>query len=94
MKHTFFFKNLREREAQNTRKRSKQDASANMLRQTVTLATAIFLFYQKIGLSDYVFTTGLKLPAVVKSKFVQIDECRLVIVKSIREITARWLLGC
>ena len=39
----FFLENFREREAQNARDRSEQDASVNMLRQTVTLATAIFL---------------------------------------------------
>ena len=39
----FFFKNFREHEEQNAREQSKQDASAYMLRQTVTLATAIFL---------------------------------------------------
>ena len=40
----FFFENFREPEAQNACKRSEQDAWANMLRQTVTLAKAIFLF--------------------------------------------------
>ena len=43
----FFFLNFCERKAQNVHKRSEQDASANMLRQTVTLATAIFLLTQK-----------------------------------------------
>ena len=38
-----FFLDFHERKAQNAHKLSKQDASANMLRQTVTLATAIFL---------------------------------------------------
>ena len=42
MRYTFFF-NFRERKAQNVRKQSEQDTSANMLLQTVTLATAIFL---------------------------------------------------
>ena len=42
--HFFFSKNFCEHEVQNVRKRSEQDASVNMLRQTVTLATAIFLF--------------------------------------------------
>ena len=40
----FFFENFCEREA---RERSEQGASANMLRQTVTLATAIILFLIK-----------------------------------------------
>ena len=44
LRHTFFFENFRECKAQNARKRSEQDASAKMLRQTVTLATAIFLY--------------------------------------------------
>ena len=40
----FFFKNFRKRLAQNARKWSEQDVSVDMLHQTVTLATAIFLF--------------------------------------------------
>ena len=43
--HFFFLKNFHECEALNGRGGSEQDVSANMLRQTVTLATAIFLFY-------------------------------------------------
>ena len=42
LRHTIFL-NFCERKEQNVRERSDQDASANMLRQTVTLATAIFL---------------------------------------------------
>ena len=45
--HILFFKYLCERKAQNAHEQSEQDASANMLRQTVTLATAIFLFCLK-----------------------------------------------
>ena len=41
----FFFENFREREAQISQEQSEKDASANMLRQTVTLATAIFLYW-------------------------------------------------
>ena len=38
----FFFENVYERKVQNACERSEQDASVNMLRQTVTLATMIF----------------------------------------------------
>ena len=44
LRHTFSFLNFCECEAQNTLERSKKDASAIMLHQTVTLATAIFLY--------------------------------------------------
>ena len=43
MRHIFFFENFRERKAQNACQGSEQDVSANMLCQTVTLVTAIFL---------------------------------------------------
>ena len=42
---SLFSKNFCERKAQNAREGSEQDANANILRQTVTLATAIFLSY-------------------------------------------------
>ena len=44
MRHTFS-ENIRERKAQNVQEQSEQDASVNMLRQTVKLATAILLFH-------------------------------------------------
>ena len=40
----FFFQNFCEHEEKNACEPSEQDATANMLRQTVTLATEIFLF--------------------------------------------------
>ena len=46
---TFFFENFLGPEAQIVRERSEQDASTNMLRQTVTLATAIFLLLKHLA---------------------------------------------
>ena len=43
LRHFFFFENFCERKAQNACVQSEQDMSTNMLCQTVTQATAIFL---------------------------------------------------